>query len=74
MNISLLTYNCHLFGKYFCLCKLNYNDKLRCRKIINLIEECNVDIVCLQEVWSHKLSNYIINELAFIYDFSLIFN
>ena len=71
MNLSLLTYNCHLFGDSFIfnMLDLHYLDVIRCRKILYNLYISDINIICLQEVWSKNLCDIIIDTMEDKYNF-----
>ena len=63
-RISILTYNCHLFGESY-LCRmlgLTHKDVLRCETIIQKIKALDPDIVCLQEIWFSKIYKMFVSQ------------
>ena len=71
MSLSILSYNCHLFGNFFIYQYLDlyYYDEIRCNKIIFNLLNSDLDIICLQEVWSDKLLSFIISKMKNKYFF-----
>lgn len=61
MNLSVFTYNSHLFGNWYMykFFRLEFLDNTRFKKIIFNLYSANIDIICLQEVWSDKFLNVI---------------